>query len=82
MKISIEWLKDFVQINESLDDLVNLLTDLGLEAEISPIPQELPGVVIGRIESVKKHSNADKLSVSAWSMMVGISIRLFVELQM
>ena len=63
MKISIEWLKDFVQINESLDDLVNLLTDLGLEAEISPIPQELPGVVIGRIDSVKKHSNADKLSV-------------------
>ena len=48
MKISIEWLKDFVQIKESLDDLVNLLTDLGLEAEISPIPQELPGVVIGR----------------------------------
>ena len=63
MKISIEWLKDFVQINESLDDLVNLLTDLGLEAEISSIPQELPGVVIGRIDSVKKHSNADKLSV-------------------
>ena len=49
MRISIEWLKDFVKINESLDDLVNLLTDIGLEAEISSIPLELPGVVIGKV---------------------------------
>ena len=63
MRISIEWLKDFVKINESLDDLVNLLTDIGLEAEISSIPLELPGVVIGKVESVEKHSNADRLRV-------------------
>ena len=73
MKISIEWLKDFVQIKESLDDLVNLLTDLGLEAEASPIPQELPGVVIG-----KKGEDIDRMREEVTKKM-GIPVTLSIQ---
>ena len=37
MIISLDWLKEFVDINESSQELADLLTSLGLEAEVAGI---------------------------------------------
>jgi len=63
MRISTSWLSDYVKVNESLEDLSEMLTMLGLEAEISSNFSEVKGLIVGKITSVRKHPNADKLSL-------------------
>ncbi len=63
MIISIEWLKKFVEIEESPQELAELLCKAGLEAEPTKVPLALPGVIVSRIESIKSHPNADKLKI-------------------
>ena len=63
MIISIEWLKKFVEIKESPQELAELLCKAGLEAEPTKVPLALPGVIVSRIESIKSHPNADKLKI-------------------
>lgn len=68
MKISLSWLKEFIDIEESPEELSQLLTDTGLEVEglekIEKIPGGLAGVVIGEVLTCEKHPNADKLKVT------------------
>lgn len=68
MKISYNWLKQFIKTSKTPDELSVLLTDLGLEVEgINPfesIKGGLKGVVVGEVLSVKKHPNADKLNIT------------------
>jgi len=61
--VSIEWLKEFVDINEPVAELADLLTNAGLEAAVTGAPSELPGVVIGTVETAEKHPDADKLKL-------------------
>ena len=63
MIVSIEWLKEFVDINEPVAELADLLTNAGLEAAVTGAPSELPGVVIGTVETAEKHPDADKLKL-------------------
>ncbi len=63
MKVSIEWLKSFVDITETPEELAELLSNTGLEAEVIGVHNELPGVVIGYVETAEKHPNADKLKL-------------------
>ena len=63
MIVAIDWLKEFVKIEESPDELAELLSIIGLEAEKSLVPLSIPGVVIGKVESTDKHPDADKLKV-------------------
>lgn len=67
MKISYNWLKEFINLNISTEETDKLLTGSGLEVEdISPffsIPGGLEGIVIGHVLERKQHPNADKLSV-------------------
>jgi phenylalanyl-tRNA synthetase beta chain len=63
MNVPENWLKDFVQVKETAK-LADLLTMSGLEVEhMAPVAPPLKGVVVGRVESVEKHPNADKLTV-------------------
>ena len=68
MKISYNWLKQFIKTDWSPEQTGNLLTDLGLEVEgIEPfesVKGSLEGVVIGEILTCKKHPNADKLKLT------------------
>lgn len=68
MKISLSWLKDFIDINQSPEELSTLLTDTGLEVEglekIEKIPGGLAGVVIGEVLECEKHPDADKLKIT------------------
>lgn len=64
MKVSLEWLKDFVPLPESADVLAAALTDGGTEVigqeERGNIPDK---VVVAQILSSEQHPNADRLSV-------------------
>jgi len=68
MKISLNWLKDFIEINESPKEISDLLTQSGLEVEgleeVEAVKGGLKGMVIGEVLTCKRHPNADKLSVT------------------
>ncbi len=64
MKISYNWLKDYVEFDLSPEALAEKLTMSGLEVEeVKPVLPEFRGIIIARVLSVEKHPNADKLSV-------------------
>lgn len=64
MLVSLKWLKDYVDIDVTPQELADVLTMSGLEVEeIKTIEPEFSGVVVSRILSVKKHPAADKLSL-------------------
>jgi phenylalanyl-tRNA synthetase beta chain len=65
MKISVNWLKEFIPaFSPDIPELVDRLTFLGLEVE-EVFAQKLPDsrVVVGRIEEVRPHPNADRLRI-------------------
>jgi len=68
MKISYNWLKEYLNIDLAPEVVAEILTATGLEVE-DAIPHEsikggLKGVVIGKVLSCEKHPNADKLSLT------------------
>ncbi|QYM78504.1 phenylalanine--tRNA ligase subunit beta [Horticoccus luteus] len=65
MKISLNWLRDYVRFDAPVDEICRAITFLGFEVEnvISTGAPALPSVVVGEILSRAKHPNADKLSV-------------------
>ncbi len=64
MKISLNWLKKYVDFNWSIDELAERLTMLGVEVEgIARKTGDFEGVVVAQILASDKHPNADKLSV-------------------
>lgn len=68
MKISLNWLKQYIQIDETPAQIAALLTGSGLEVEgweeIESIKGGLKGLVIGEVITCAKHPNADKLSIT------------------
>ncbi len=68
MQISLSWLKEFIDIDLSPEELSTLLTDTGLEVEglekIEKIPGGLAGIVIGEVLECEKHPDADKLKIT------------------
>ena len=64
MKFTLSWLKDHLDTEASLDDILYALTDLGLEVEGVENPAErLSAFTIGHVTSAEKHPDADKLKV-------------------
>ncbi len=63
MIISISWLKKFVDINETPDELTELLSSIGLEAEIKNNLSGLKNLFVGYVNKTSKHPNADKLKI-------------------
>ena len=68
MKISYNWLKNYLDFNLVPQDLAEILTNTGLEVEsvevFESVPGGLEGVVIGEIVECEKHPDADKLKVT------------------
>jgi len=68
MKISYNWLKNYVNLNKNPQELSEILTNCGLEVEglekVESIKGGLKGIVIGEVLTCAKHPNADKLSVT------------------
>lgn len=69
MKISYNWLKQFINIDWSADATAELLTDLGLEVEgietFESLKGGLEGVVVGEVLSCEQHPNADRLRITS-----------------
>ncbi len=64
MRISMEWLRDWLQIDESPEELGHRLTMAGLELDaIEPAAPEFSGVRVGRVAKVEPHPDADRLRV-------------------
>ncbi|NOQ92406.1 MAG: phenylalanine--tRNA ligase subunit beta [Flavobacteriaceae bacterium] len=68
MKISYNWLKEFLNIDLEADKVGKILTDLGLEVEgietFESLKGSLKGVVVGEVLSCEQHANADRLKVT------------------
>lgn len=68
MKISYNWLKQYLDINLPATEVAELLTDTGLEVEAveehQTVKGGLEGIVIGEVKSREKHPDADRLSVT------------------
>tara|TARA_R110002049_G_scaffold309289_2_gene520248 strand:+ start:30492 stop:32918 length:2427 start_codon:yes stop_codon:yes gene_type:complete len=68
MKISYNWLKQFIKTDWTPEQTSELLTDLGLEVEGIDLYQSvkggLEGVVVGEVLTCTPHPNADKLKVT------------------
>jgi phenylalanyl-tRNA synthetase beta chain len=68
MKISYNWLKQFINIDWDPEKTGALLTDLGLEIEgierFESIPGGLEGVVVGHVLECGQHPNADRLKLT------------------
>src|SRR4051812_15366188 len=65
MKISLNWLKDYVLLDASVDEICRAITFLGFEVEkvIPTGAPKLEQVVVGEVLTRNRHPNADKLSV-------------------
>jgi len=64
MKVSLSWLKDYTDIHMDPAALAEALTMAGLEVDsVSDRYAYLSGVIVGRIEKVEPHPNADKLKI-------------------
>jgi len=68
MKISYNWLKNYINTELSVQEISKILTDTGLEVEgieeFESVKGGLEGLVIGKVVSCAKHPDADKLSVT------------------
>ncbi len=64
MLISLDWLKEYVDINEDIKELENALTMIGQEVEAIEVQGEhLDNIVVGKIEEYGKHPDAEKLTL-------------------
>ncbi len=68
MKISYNWLKQFLKVDWEAEKTGELLTDLGLEVEgietVESVKGGLKGIVVGEVLTCEQHSNADRLKVT------------------
>jgi phenylalanyl-tRNA synthetase beta chain len=64
MLVPLKWLKQYVDINVSPEEFAKAMTMTGSNVEsINLLGKDIQGVVVGLIESVEPHPNADKLVV-------------------
>jgi phenylalanyl-tRNA synthetase beta chain len=68
MKISYNWIRDYIKIDIDPHKLAGILTGIGLEVEAmeewESVKGGMKGVVVGEVLTCKKHPDADKLSVT------------------
>lgn len=64
MKVSLNWLREFVELPEDVDEITDALVSLGHEVEsVDTLSAEWTDVVIAEVTSIQPHPNADKVRV-------------------
>ncbi len=80
MRISYNWLKQFIKIDLPSEDTATLLTDLGLEVEVvekyQSVKGGLVGVVVGEVKTCEKHPDADRLKVTTVDLGEGTIVQI------
>jgi len=68
MKVSFNWLREYIPVDLTPGETARILTNTGLEVEgteaYETVPGGLKGVVVGKVLKCEKHPNADRLSVT------------------
>jgi len=80
MKISYNWLKQFLNVDWEAEKTGELLTDLGLEVEgietVESVKGSLKGVVVGKVLTCVQHPNADRLKVTTVDLGNGEPVQI------
>ncbi|WP_396185387.1 phenylalanine--tRNA ligase subunit beta [Flavobacterium sp.] len=80
MKISYNWLKQFIKIDWKSEETAALLTDLGLEVEMvdkyQSVKGGLEGIVVGHVLTCVQHPDADRLKVTTVDLGDGIPVQI------
>ena len=64
MKVSLNWLKEYTEINISNDALVDKIgSQIGAVEEVIDLSKKYQGIIIARVAECIKHPDADKLSL-------------------
>ena len=63
MKISLNWLSDYIELDNSAEEIAEMLTMAGLEVTSVSSGGYYEGIVVGEVVDCVKHPNADKLSL-------------------
>mgnify|MGYP000943436301 CR=1 FL=1 len=86
MKISYNWLKQFLKVDWEAEKTGELLTDLGLEVEgieiVESIKGSLEGIVIGKVLTCVQHPNADRLKVTTVDLGNGKIVQVVCGLEL
>lgn len=80
MKISYNWLKQFIKTDWNSEETSALLTDLGLEVEAvekyQSVKGGLEGILVGHVLTCVQHPNADRLKVTTVDLGDGIPVQI------
>jgi len=80
MKISYNWLKQFIKTDWTSEQTSELLTDLGLEVEVvekyESVKGGLEGVVVGHVLTCEKHPDADRLNITTVNIGLEVPIQI------
>lgn len=80
MRISYNWLKQFIKLDWTSEKTADLLTDLGLEVEgvdaFESLKGGLQGVVVGHVLSCEQHPNADRLKITKVDLGEGETVQI------
>jgi phenylalanyl-tRNA synthetase beta chain len=80
MKISYNWLKQFIKIDSKSEETAALLTDLGLEVEIiekyQSVKGGLEGIVVGHVLTCIPHPDADRLKITTVDLGDGVPVQI------
>src|SRR5690606_30801057 len=80
MKISYNWLSDYIPVRIPVAELEQILTSIGLEVESVEksdlIPGGLEGLVIGEVISCNPHPDADRLQVTSVATGSGNALQI------
>ncbi|HTE01190.1 MAG TPA: phenylalanine--tRNA ligase subunit beta [Mucilaginibacter sp.] len=80
MKISYNWLKQFIDTDKTPEQISQILTGIGLEVEslekVQAIPGGLEGLVIGHVKESADHPNSDHLHLTKVDVGTGIDLQI------
>ena len=80
MKISYNWLKQFIKIDWKSEETAALLTDLGLEVEIvekyQSVKGGLEGILVGHVLTCIQHPDADRLKITTVDLGDGLPVQI------
>jgi len=80
MKISYNWIKQFIKIDWQSEETAALLTDLGLEVEVvekyQSVKGGLEGIVVGHVLTCVPHPDADRLKITTVDLGDGVPVQI------
>ncbi len=80
MKVSYNWIKQFIPIDLEVEKAAEILTGTGLEVEgiesFESIKGGLKGIVVGKVLTCEQHTNADKLKVTTVDLGNGNPVQI------